>query len=110
METIGKEAFNSCYRLYYIDFDQNSELKTIESRTFNSTPIQKISIPNNVTCISDYAFHGCQSHQIIDIKFNSKIQTNGKSFELNSNLQVFHFFFFHHASLKSVMGGVQIRI
>ncbi len=58
LETIGKQAFFSCWFLRSIDLPKR--LKTIGERAFSAcSSLKSIEIPNGVKSIGPYAFCGC---------------------------------------------------
>ena len=57
---IGSAAFRSCPNLTSVDA-QNSQLTSIGSNAFNSTPLTEITLPATVTSIATYAFRYCSN-------------------------------------------------
>ena len=60
--SIGKTAFYKCTALNKVDFEENSELKTIWGSAFSyCSSLDSIIIPKEVTGVKSYAFSGCSS-------------------------------------------------
>lgn len=62
---IGSYAFDKCNRLQSVQFDENSELATIDKSAFSKTSIKEIFIPEN-------AFQCC-ALQKVTFNENSKL-------------------------------------
>ncbi len=56
VETIGAYAFKQCTNLKTVEFEENSNLKTIGGSSFHTAGIEYITIPETVTEISGLAF------------------------------------------------------
>lgn len=67
--SIGANAFNGCKNLSEIVWsDGRSQLKSIGSMAFSSTPIRQFIIPATVTSIGEGAFYYCESLAEIKIE------------------------------------------
>ena len=56
--TIGAEAFSKCILLERVDFESNSQLRTIKSNAFSyCDKLSSIRIPDTVTTVGSFAFY-----------------------------------------------------
>lgn len=74
MEVIEDGSFYYCLNLRYIDFEQNSKLKSIGKEAFSQSSIESFLMPPNVVQIDETAFFKCKYLQIIEIDENSKLE------------------------------------
>lgn len=82
---IGDSAFSGTTSLTIVTFDENSNLKIIGNRAFNSTTfLSKINIPSTVTDIGDYAFSHTTSLTSISFEENSQLLSIGEGAFSNS--------------------------
>lgn len=66
VETIGADAFNMCFDLSQVIFEENSSLETIESHAFcECKSLESIEIPDTVTRIGSAAFYGAGLKSIV---------------------------------------------
>ena len=68
---IGPHCFDECKLLQSIEFEENSELQTIETCAFGGTQIQSFTLPSTVTRICRSAFSLCLDLNRFEIPHNS---------------------------------------
>jgi len=69
LKYIGNSAFENCYGLKTVTFENNSQLETIGDNAFDGcTVLNKIEIPENVNSVGEAAFIGCINLDEIHIK------------------------------------------
>ena len=61
VKTIGNRAFQNCYSLISVTFDEGSKLTSIGNNAFYYCGIESISIPASVETIGYGAFYNCSS-------------------------------------------------
>ena len=78
-KSVGQNAFMSCTGLKQVDLPKTVEGSCVGSYfgtgCFSSTAIETITLPDNVTAISDYMFNRCGL--LTDVKTTSSIKTIG---------------------------------
>lgn len=89
IEKIEPFAFNSCVHLKNIDFEENSQLKSIGTSSFSGSSIASISIPKSVSEISAEAFSCCEYLRIFEIPENSKIEKINWSIFISTYIDIF---------------------
>lgn len=82
IKRIATHAFNNCKHLFCVLFQEDSELQSIDTSAFLSTPISSISLPAKITEIGCNAFCECENLEIVE--FSSKL-----SFELTQQSLMF---------------------
>jgi hypothetical protein len=86
-KSLGKKAFNDCYKLKKIYLP--SSLETIGTSSFEDCPsIETIIIPANVTRIKNSAFKSCTSIEILRIPDNVKTIDNDAFANCSSLVEV----------------------
>ena len=70
---IGDYAFNNCTKLFKVEFEKDSILKSIGVNSFACSSIESISIPKSVHKISLQAFYYCNNLKSIDLPDDLKI-------------------------------------
>lgn len=78
IKKISPYAFDNCFQLKKIEFEQNSELIEIGEGAFRSTNIVNISIPPSVIEIGNFAFLSCENLENIEIPKNSQLRRIGQ--------------------------------
>ena len=73
VKIIKKNSFNDHPNLKSITFPENSKLKIIEYRSFDSTPMQKLVLPASVEKIDSSNFQN--NINLVDIEISPKKQT-----------------------------------
>lgn len=73
IKQIDSCAFHMCQKLKKIEFDKNSQLVSIGSKTFADSSIDKIVVPCSVEIIGAGAFFGCSKLKRIEFEENSKL-------------------------------------
>ena len=76
VKTIGNRAFQNCYSLISVTFDEGSKLTSIGNNAFENSGIESISIPASVVKIGYQAFYNCSS--LTSVTFN-RIPIAGKN-------------------------------
>lgn len=76
VKTIGNRAFQNCYSLISVTFDEGSKLTSIGNNAFENSGIESISIPASVVTIGYEAFYNCSS--LTSVTFN-RIPIAGKN-------------------------------
>ena len=71
LETVGRYAFASCYRLTHVEF--NDGLKEIRYGGFNSTPLENVILPDSVEIISTSSFSVSDAFGEIRLPENLKL-------------------------------------
>ena len=79
VKSIGEYAFNECYNLRSVIFEENSQCKTIGAYAFRSTHLTHIKIPSAVQCIEEDAFSRCSYLQEITFEELSQCNSIGSS-------------------------------
>lgn len=75
VEVIDKSAFERCFFLHTVIFKNNSKLKKISDRAFESTSIKKICLPSTVEEIGFNAFCYCRDLVSASFVVDSKLKT-----------------------------------
>ena len=107
---IGEYAFE-CVRLISVEFEPNSQLKTIRKFSFHGTAITSVVIPDSVTNIEAMAFEACFS--LKNVEFSELLTTIGdyafafceslESIDIPSSVvEIGEHAFYRCASLKSI--------
>ncbi|KAK8883231.1 hypothetical protein M9Y10_045882 [Tritrichomonas musculus] len=66
-------AFFDCTNLKLIEFEENSQLISIENNAFYNCSFERIAIPKNVRSIGCEAFHSCGQLKTIEFSEGSKL-------------------------------------
>ena len=66
-------AFFDCTNLKLIEFEENSQLISIENNAFYNCSFERITIPKNVRSIGCEAFHSCGQLKTIEFSEGSKL-------------------------------------
>ena len=75
---ICSSSFFNCTTLKSIEFEENSELETINDYNFSYSKIKNIKIPNHVKTIGKYFCYSCDQLESIEIPINSELISFGK--------------------------------
>ena len=79
VESIGGHAFEYCRGLESIEFEENSQLKSIMDLTFNGCfSLKSIVIPDKVTSIGEHAFADCTSLESVGFEEGNQLTRIGK--------------------------------
>lgn len=78
IQTIEQYAFRNCIALTTVTFEQNSQLKTINSGAFCAISLQSIEIPASVETIESDAFQNCTTLTTVTFKQGSQLKTIGQ--------------------------------
>lgn len=73
IKRINSYVFDGCYELKSIEFEKESELKSIGRSALRYLFIKKVSIPNKVELIDENAFEKCMALSIVDFSFPSNL-------------------------------------
>lgn len=84
--SISKGAFEKS-EVKTVEFEANSELRTIEQNAFCNSKLESITIPSHVTQISHYTFFACYELVRIDFEPNSELRKIEKCAFDQSTLQ-----------------------
>lgn len=57
---IRKSAFSNCFLFKTVEFDENSELLTIDEKALQYSGIECIKIPSSITKIGENTFDSCR--------------------------------------------------
>ena len=76
VKQICEGAFSYCKQLSRVEFEPNSELRTIEKDAFSYSALASILIPSRVTQIGAIPFISCLQFQIVEIEENSVYELN----------------------------------
>jgi hypothetical protein len=80
LRTIGESAFASCHHLTTINFEEDSQLTTIGSKAFYCcNNLTSITIPSSAITIGNSAFECCDSLTTVNFESDSKLTTIGSS-------------------------------
>ena len=92
LKSIPIRCFQNCNKLSNVTLPPNIEI--IKGGSFFSTNINYLEIPDSLTTIDDYSYHGvfqnCQSLKTIHFSTNSQLTKIGLYAFLNSGLKTFH--------------------
>lgn len=69
------------------EFEVQSKLEIISKSAFESTSIEKLSIPSSVKIIDNCAFDSCQKLNLIEFQPNSQLKTIGSSAFNNTQIK-----------------------
>ena len=84
LETIGKRAFQSCWRLKNVEFP--STVKSLGQEAFRGcNSLQRVSLPSSLTSIGDEAFYGCSNLFAVVSKIQTPFNISQNVFALGSN-------------------------
>lgn len=72
-------AFLNCKKLNRVSLSENSELREIPIKAFESTSIKEIKLPPHIIKICDDAFYNFSSIELIDIPKNSELREIGST-------------------------------
>lgn len=86
IKIISSYAFSFCQNLQIIEFEKNSQLKTIESNAFSNTSIEKFIVPSTVCQIGEDSFYGCPI-KILEFEENSQLKTLEQNLFLDSEIE-----------------------
>lgn len=85
--TIREDAFAYCASLANVTFEENSQLKTMDSYAFyNCRALESIIMPDNLTSIGRFAFSGCNSIKRVHLS-KSLAEFSRDLFEYCSNIE-----------------------
>ena len=73
IKKISSYSFTACMKLKRIEFQEKSELESIEENAFGATQIDRISIPSNTEKIGKFAFYECKKLKVIEFQPDSKL-------------------------------------
>lgn len=73
IKKISSYSFTECMKLKRIEFQEKSELYSIEENAFGATQIDRISIPSNTEKIGKFAFYECKKLKVIEFQPDSKL-------------------------------------
>lgn len=79
VKIIPQWVFYKHVNLKCVNFDENSELESIEGSASQFTGIEYIKIPKNVKIIANYAFNNCVCLERVEIPQDSKLEIIGSS-------------------------------
>lgn len=89
IKAIASYAFENCMKLSRIEFQQNSELRAINTEVFFNSPISSFAIPAHVTSIDENSFFFCQELRIIEIDENTEMRRiHAKRFNQNTIIMI----------------------
>ena len=74
IKKINPYSLHYCYKFNTVEFQENSQLETIEKFAFSCSSIRKIEFPQNLKKIGQDAFSSCSQLQCVEINKNSQIQ------------------------------------
>lgn len=75
VEIIGEYAFSSLTNLTSVTFEENSNLRVIETEAFVETSLTAIEIPASVETIGDAAFRNCSALKEVIFQKGIKLKT-----------------------------------
>lgn len=84
---ICSSTFCNCAKIKTIEFEENSELETINDNSFMSSSIEKIKIPRHVKTIGKRCFMFCDQLTSIEIPIDSELISIGK-YALDNDLMI----------------------
>lgn len=76
-----------CHKINSIEFQENSQLETIEYCAFAPSSIENITIPSSVIQIGDSCFTSCKNLKSVIFSENSELRYLGKFAFFNSTLE-----------------------
>ena len=75
IKRIRPQSFQKCTKLHSIEFEENSQLTTIEENAFTSTSIRNISFPSSVVSIGIFSFSYCKCIQKVEFSKDSNLMS-----------------------------------
>lgn len=108
---IGEKAFQFCYKLKKIQFEENSRLQEIKSFAFNGCSlVKKINFPKTLKILRKNSFKNCTSLETVSFPPDSQLErieaafpkTSIQSIALPSSIKEIDNFSFKMEKLKSV--------
>lgn len=89
IKRIGPHSFNKCVKLQKVQFEQDSQLVTIEKAAFYHSSLKNILIPSQVTKIGELAFSCCKKLTRIVFQDDSELALIKKNAFTFSSLENF---------------------
>lgn len=75
---ISERSFLNSSDLETVQFESDSQLRSIEKKAFSNSMLRKIKIPQTVELIEEKAFQKCEELKSVEFEENSKLETIGK--------------------------------